>query len=116
MYLFLFVLDMANATVGIIIKEECFLDEILNELPSRLAKPPPTVKTNNLSIPKLLHQISDSMKDVHLIYTCLDVSSLVIALGTNVGNAFIYQRNHKKILKISCEVSNNIVTSIKSSQ
>ena len=85
-----------------IICEECFLDEILSELPNRVAKPTPAVKGKNLT--KIFHQFSDSLKDIQLQYTCIDVSSVALALGTNVGNAYIYQRKHKKILKISSEV------------
>ena len=85
-----------------VIYEECFLDEILAELPNRVAKPTPGVKGKNLK--KIFNQFSDSLKDLHLIYTCVDVSSVAVALGTNVGNAFIYQRTHRKILKISSEV------------
>ena len=88
-----------------VIYEECFLDEILAQLPNRVAKPTPGVKGKNLK--KIFNQFSDSLKDLQLIYTCIDVSSVAVALGTNVGNAFIYQRNQRKILKISSEVLTN---------
>lgn len=85
-----------------VIREDCFLDEILNELPNRVTKPTPAVKGKNLKT--IFHQFSDSLKDIHLQYTCVDASSIAIALGTNVGNAYVYQRVHKKLLKISSEV------------
>ena len=92
-------LEMVDINV---IREECFLDEILAELPNRVAKPTPGVKGKNLK--KFFNQFSDSLKDIQLQYTCIDVSSIAVALGTNVGNAFVYQRKQKKILKISSEV------------
>ena len=92
-------LDMVDINV---IREECFLDEILVELPNRVAKPTPGVKGKNLK--KFFNQFSDSLKDIQLQYTCIDVSSVAFALGTNVGNAYVYQRTQKKILKISSEV------------
>ena len=100
MFCLLFVcLDMVDINV---IREECFLDEILAELPTHAPKPTPGVKGKNLK--KFFNQFSDSLKDIQLQYTCIDVSSVALALGTNVGNAFVYQRNQRKILKISSEV------------
>ncbi|XP_028395914.1 tectonin beta-propeller repeat-containing protein 2-like isoform X2 [Dendronephthya gigantea] len=94
-----------------VIREECFLDEILAELPNRVTKPTPGVKGKNLK--KIFHQFSDSLKDIQLQYTCLDVSSVALALGTNVGNAYVYQRKHRKILKISSETKYIPATCIK---
>ena len=94
-----FSLDMVDINV---VREECFVDEILTELPSKVAKPTPGVKGKNLK--KFFNQFSDSLKDIQLQYTSIDVSSIALAFGTNVGNAYIYQRNQRKTLKISSEV------------
>lgn len=85
-----------------VIREECFLDEILAELPNRVTKPTPGIKGKNLK--KFFNQFSDSFKDIQLQYTCIDASSVAIALGTNVGNAYVYQRKQNKILQILSEV------------
>lgn len=88
-----------------VVREECTLDDILLELPNRVAKPIPSVKGKNFKT--IFNQFTDSLKDIHLQYTCLDVSSIALALGTNVGNAYVYQRKHRKIVNINCEVISN---------
>lgn len=40
--------------------------------------------------------------------TCLDVLSEFLAVGTNVGVIFWYDRKHKNLQRLRCEVSVNL--------
>lgn len=65
------------------LKEWSILDDLLNQIPTRIQK---------------------GLFWCDLDFTCIDVVPEFIAIGTNVGIVFWYNRKNKNLQKLRCEV------------
>lgn len=111
----LFYLKLSSDLVigkDVVLQEYEALHDLLQILPLKAQVGPKTLVGQVRSIKghgvkNLFSSLKENLahENIDIEYTCFDVSHQVVALGSNLGTIFFYDRDNKQLARFSSQVS-----------